>query len=339
MATLKDIAEKAGVSPTTVSRILNNDSTLSVTDTTRNKVLEVAERLQYIKKENVNQPITIGIFQWFSPFQEQEDPYYQDIRTGVEKYCAEHHIEVVRTFHSDSNYMDTLKGVQGLICIGKFPEEQLDRFQNITDNVIFLDMRTRRIRFNTIVLDFRQAVCDALDYLTSLGHTHIAYLGGKEILANDTIYFEERKDTFIHYCEDHDICYQPYLMEDEFSAQSGYQMTQNLIKKGSLPTAIFAASDPIAIGTIRALSENGYRVPEDVSVMGFDDISSAAFLNPPLTTIHTPARFMGEYAAHYITLLSRDSSLEFHSPVRITLPCSLTIRESCGKPRKNNKYK
>lgn len=333
MATIKDIAEQAGVSPATVSRILNNDDTLSVTDATRNKVLEVAQSLNYTKKKTTNQPMTIGVFQWFSPFQEQKDPYYQDIRTGIEKYCADHQIEVIRVFHSDSNYMEALKGVQALICIGKYPEKQINTFHTITDNVIFLDMRTQRINCNTVVLDFRQAVCDALDYLTELGHTHIAYLGGQEYVDQDTVYFEERKDTFIHYCEDHDICYKPYLLEREFSAESGYEMTMELIKRGSLPTAIFAASDPIAIGTMRALNEKGYNIPEDVSVMGFDDISSAAFLNPPLTTIRTPARFMGEYAAHYVTLLAQNTSIEFRTPIRLTLPCSLTIRQSCTKPR------
>ena len=85
---------------------------------------------------------------------------------------------------------------------------------------------------------------------------------------------------------------------------------------------------------MRALYENEYKIPEDISVMGFDDINVAGFSNPPLTTIHTPAEFMGEYAAHYITLLAKDISIEFQTPVRLTLPCSLSIRQSCDKPRK-----
>ena len=124
------------------------------------------------------------------------------------------------------------------------------------------------------------------------------------------------------------------MKEGEFSAESGYQMTTELIKDGTLPTAIFAASDPIAIGTMRALYEHGYRIPEDVSVVGFDDISIASFSNPPLTTVHTPTEFMGEYAAHYITLLNQDTEMKYHTPIRLTLPCSLVIRDSCGKPRK-----
>ena len=333
MATIKDIAELAQVSPATVSRILNQDETLSVTEATRKKVMNAAHSLNYIKKKNSSLTMTIGIFQWFSLSQESEDPYYQDIRGGIEKYCADHHIEVVRVFHSDSNYMEALRDVQALICIGKFPEEKVRIFESLTKNVIFVDMRTQRINCNTIVLDFRQAVFDALDHLTGLGHTHVGYLGGQEYLEDGSIYFEERKEAFINYCEEHALCYEPYLLEDTFSAESGYRMMTELIRKETLPTAVFAASDPIAIGAMRALNENGYHVPDDVSIIGFDDISSAAFLNPPLTTIHTPARFMGEYAAHYLTLFVKDSSIEMQTPVRLTLPCELTVRSSCAKPR------
>ena len=171
MATIKDIAEKAGVSPATVSRILNNDDTLSVTETTRKNVLRAAKKLHYTKKNNTNTNLTLGIFQWFSLYQESEDPYYQDIRVGIEKYCADHKIEVVRVFHSDPNYMEALKCIQALICIGKFREEQLRTFNAVCDHVIFIDMRTPRIYCNTMVLDFGQAVYDALDYLTG-SQTH-----------------------------------------------------------------------------------------------------------------------------------------------------------------------
>lgn len=334
MATIKDIAEKAKVSAATVSRVLNQDDTLSVTEQTREKVLQVARELNYIKKKSPTQQTTIGIFQWYSLFQELEDPYYQAIRVGIEKYCASRQIEVVRTFRSDSNYLDALKDVTCLICIGKFNDEQIHSFEKITKNIIFVDMKTSKIHCNTIVLDFHQAVIDALDYLTNLGHTHIGYLGGKEYLEGDTIYFEQRKETFIHYCQDHNLHYKPYLIEDEFSAESGYQMMLTLIEQGNVPTAIFAASDPIAIGAMRALYQNGYRIPDDVSIMGFDDINVAHYSNPPLTTVHAPAEFMGEYAAHYVSLLSKEESMEYQTPIRLTLPCSLTIRDTCGIPRK-----
>lgn len=334
MATIKDIAKKANVSAATVSRILNQDESLSVTEETRNKVLKVAQELNYTKKKITEQQISIGIFQWYSLFQELEDPYYQSIRIGIENYCASRQIEVIRAFQSDSNYMEALKSVNALICIGKFNEQQIQSFESITKNIIFVDMKTAKIHCNTIALDFRQAVIDALDYLSDLGHKHIAYLGGKEYLEDGNVYFEERKEIFVTYCKKHGLIYEPYLSEDEFSAESGYQMMKKLIHEDHLPTAVFAASDPIAIGAMRALYENGYKIPEDISVMGFDDINVASFSNPPLTTIHAPAEFMGEYAAHYITLLAKDLSIEFQTPVRLTLPCSLSVRQSCDKPRK-----
>ena len=176
MATIKDIAQKASVSAATVSRILNQDDTLSVTDETKQRVLKVAQELNYTKhlKNTVEKSISIGIFQWYSVFQELEDPYYQAIRVGIEKYCADHNIHVVRAFQSDCNYPDTLKDLQGLICIGKFNKSQIKSFQKLNSNTIFVDMKTPKIYCDTINLDFQQAVTEALDYLYDLGHRKIA---------------------------------------------------------------------------------------------------------------------------------------------------------------------
>ena len=213
MATIKDIAQKASVSAATVSRILNQDDTLSVTDETKQRVLKVAQELNYTKhlKNTVEKSISIGIFQWYSVFQELEDPYYQAIRVGIEKYCADHNIHVVRAFQSDCNYPDTLKDLQGLICIGKFNKSQIKSFQKLNSNTIFVDMKTPKIYCDTINLDFQQAVTEALDYLYDLGHRKIAYLGGKEVLADNSVYFEERKDTFINFCQEHSIDHKSFI--------------------------------------------------------------------------------------------------------------------------------
>lgn len=233
------------------------------------------------------------MFQWYSLFQELEDPYYQNIRVGIEKYCADQNIEVIRAFQSDPDYLKTLSGVDGLICIGKFAQKDIKAFEQLTDNIIFIDMRTSRISFNNIVLDLHQSVIDVIDYFVELGHTRIGYLGGKEYIDEDTVYFEQRKETFINYCRKLELCYEPYVIEEEFSAESGYQMMNRLIESGNLPTAVFAASDPIAIGAMRSLYEHGYKIPDDISIIGFDDISVAEFSNPPLTTVHAPSEYMG----------------------------------------------
>ena len=344
MATLKDISLRAGVSVAAVSRILNQDETLSVMPETRERVITIARELGYKKKTIDYRETRFGIFQWYSQFQEMEDPYYQSIRTGIEKYCSSHQIRVVRAFGSDSDYREKLANIQALICIGKYSSEQMETFRSMASHVIFVDMKTNRIASHMISLDFSQAMGDVMDYLYGLGHRSIAYLGGQEKLSDGSIYPEERKEIFLRYCQEHDMNRTPRILEEGYSSEAGYQMMRRILREAAeaaspedgasaishLPSAIFAASDPIALGAMRAIYEEGLRIPEDISVIGFDDISMAAFCQPALTTVHAPAEFMGEYAAHHMHLLCAESVSDYQIPVKITLPCKLMIRESCG---------
>lgn len=330
MATIKDIAESAGVSSATVSRILNNDSTLNVSPETRQRVLDAANALNYKKKSRISNKstYTIGIVQWFSPQQELEDNYYLLIRQGIEDFCMQNCIHVVRTYKADVNYMDSLKSVDALICVGKFSNGEVKRFRELTSNIIFLDMPVDDTSVSTITLDFDHAIKTGMNYLTSLGHTKIGFLGGKEYLADRQLFPDMRKNIFIEYCEAHDIIYEPYVMEDSFTTESGYQMMRDLITKGDLPTAIIASSDPIAIGALSALNDSRIRVPEDISLMGFDDTSLSSFTSPPLSTIHAPAYDMGNFGANIVYNI-----LKFHpvTAMKIQLPCKLVKRQSCKK--------
>ena len=103
-----------------------------------------------------------------------------------------------------------------------------------------------------------------------------------------------------------------------------------LLEKETLPTAVFAASDPIAIGAMRALHQAGLKIPQDISIVGFDDISVASYTNPPLTTIHAPAELMGKAAVKFLyQKIILDSSIDL--PIQITFPCELMKRDSCGR--------
>lgn len=325
MATIKDIASLAKVSSATVSRILNEDATLHVPSQTRKAVLEAAKKLQYQKKKKT-QPkanFTIGIVQWYTLQQEIDDPYYLTIRQGVEDFCRHHNITVIRAFKEDVNSMHSLQSVQGIVCIGKFNENERTAFKNITRNIIFLDMLLEAITDSSITMDFKQGVEDAMQYLYNLGHRKIAYLGGKEFIEENKLYHDMRKDVFVDFCNHHAIDYQ--IIEDAFSRESGYMMMSECILKGNLPTAIFAASDPIAIGALRALQEHNIQVPKEISIIGFDDIQPASFTTPPLTTVFTPAYSMGEYGASFIYHNASVSKV----PMKMVLPCTLIERESC----------
>lgn len=328
MPTLKDVAKRAGVSSSTVSRVLNNDKSLTLPIETKKKILDAANELNYIKKQKKNtHEYTMGILQWYSLQQEMEDPFYLSIRTGVELFCQEHNILTTRVFKSDSNYMDKLKGITSLVCMGKFGKEEMENLALITNKIVFIDMETKSIQYSTISLDFIVAMQTTIDYLSSLNHRKIGFLGGQEFLDESTIYPDVRYDLFVKNCEKLDIEYKPYVINGSFTRESGYNMMLDLIQKGTLPTAIVAASDPIAIGALRALKENNIRVPEDISLIGFDDIADTNYTDPPLTTIHTPSFQMGQYGAYIVDqLLTEKNSL----PMRVVLPCFLMERESCA---------
>lgn len=331
MATIKDIAKAAQVSPAAVSRILNQDDTLNVSSDTREKVLKIAKELNYVKKgRSSKSTFHLGILQWFSSQQELEDDYYLLIRQGIEAYCSQNQIQLSRAYKTDMNYIDMLKSVDSIICIGKFSTTEVEYFHSLNSHILFLDMPVTDPSISAISLDFHQAVLDVLEYLSELGHTSIGLFTGKEYVDETILYPDYRKETFTKWCKEHQITYKPFMKEGQFTMQSGYDMALELIKSKILPTAIFAASDPIALGSIKAFTEHGYRIPEDLSIVGFNDISMSAFANPPLTTIHAPAYHMGYYGTSILHHMIREQT---DTAMKITLPCKLVIRDTAAQPK------
>lgn len=332
MATLKDIAQAAGISTGAVSRILNNDPTLSVSPETKRKVFEIAQELGYQKTKLRDKSLfKMGILQWFSAEQEMQDSYYLLVRQGIEDYCQKHSIGIIRAFQSDEASIKTLQDVDGLICIGKFSHEEALKFMDICPNIVFLDMPVLEYSITTLTMDFKAAVYDALDYLTELGHTKIAYLGGKEYVGKQELFIEERKQAFVNYMTSHGLS-ASYIYEDAFSAASGYQMMQSILESNDLPTAVFAASDAIAFGAMRAIQEKGLTIPDDISIIGFNDTEMSSYTTPALTTIFAPAYDMGQHGAN---LIYAATNLNISTPLKAKIPCQLVKRESCNSPKNN----
>ncbi|MGI6010283.1 MAG: LacI family DNA-binding transcriptional regulator [Ruminococcus sp.] len=327
MSTIKDIALAAQVSPATVSRILNQDSTLNVTPQTRQKVLDTAREMNYVKKKRSTRPsFSLGIVQWFSAQEEINDTYYLMIRQGIEDYCNSSGIHVIRTYKADFGYEEFLKDVDGLICIGKFCPEEIAKLKKITSRILFLDMPVEDPDITTITLDFHQAVTQVLSYLRHKGYRKIGFLSGREYLDDHRIFPDERPGIFIDFCRRHGIEYESFLLEESFTSDSGYHMMSSLIASGNLPEAVFAASDLIAIGALKALNDHGYQVPKDIGLVGFDDLSIAEFTAPPLTTVHAPAYEMGYYGAQ---ILHQFNHFQTGCAMKIKLPCRLVERKSC----------
>ena len=313
MATIKDIAEMAGVSITTVSRILNNDSSLSTTMETKQKVIDAAKKLNYKKVgRSTKATFRLGIVQWFSAEQELQDTYYLSVRNGIEDFCIKNCIQIVRAFKTDVNYMDYLENINGLICIGKFSKKEVKELKRISKNIVFLDMPVADYSVTSFTLDFEYAV-------------------NKEILDSNEVFDDERIKEYVKYCSEHGLDYDKYLKEGQYSIESGYSMMSEFIQSEDMPTAVFAASDYIAFGAMKAIKENGLRIPEDISVIGFDDAQICNYTTPTLTTIHAPAYDMGQYGANF---LFGATNCSITTPLNVKMPCELVERESCG-PVKN----
>jgi len=332
MTTIKDIAKEVNLSIATVSRVLNYDDRLQVSDETRFKIIEAARNLGYVKRDRKNsKKITkVAVIQWYSSDSEMQDPFYLGIRIKVEEVLINHGIEVVRIFYQEDSLRRKLKGVAGIICIGKFSEKEIGDFRKLHRNLIFIDMFLTKTFVTNIVLDQKNATKDAIEYLMKFNHKKIGFIGGQEKLHDGSNYFERRNYFFKYYCSKYKIDYEKYYYVKDFTIDSGYEMAKKMIASKKMPTAIFCSSDQIAIGAMSALNEAGYKIPEDISIISFNNDNNSKFTNPPLTTFNAPNELMGYYAA--TQMITAIKNKEYY-PISINIPCELIIRSSVCKAK------
>lgn len=299
LATIKDIAERAGVSIATVSRVLNYDPTLSVTDETRKRIVEAAEELSYKKRPAKKTAAKkIAIIHWYTEKEEMEDLYYMSIRHGIEQRCQQLDIQFANYFY------DELKGIkndqlQGIIAIGKFSLEQVAEMAEVTDNVVFADCSPDDDLYDSVIIDFDKASRKIMDYLIEKGHDSIGYIGGREAYKGSSVEIaDQREKSFRSYMAEKELLNEDLVYIGSFSVASGYSLMKQAIKElgDRLPTAFFAGNDLIAIGCLRALHEENISVPERVNIIGINDISVSKYVFPALSTLKVHTELMGETA-------------------------------------------
>lgn len=331
MATIKDIAKKAGVSPATVSRVLNYDATLSVSDATKKRVFEAAEELEYRKrstKKYVDQKI--AIVHWYTEKEELNDLYYLSIRLGIEERCKR--LGLVPEVYFFDN-LDAIQGneIAGIIAVGKFSKQQVKELADINPNVVFVDSNPDEDIYDAVVIDFEKATKKVIDYFLSTGHKQIGFIGGRERLKGEKgqVLEDTREKAFRWYLEEVDIYDKRFVYVGELSVERGYElMTQAIQDLGDdLPTAFFVISDVMAVGCLRALHEAKVPVPDRVSLIGINDMSVAKYVYPPLSSVKVYTEEMGETAVD--TLLERLEGRTIAKKVFIAT--KLIIRESVRK--------
>ncbi|MFJ5621951.1 LacI family DNA-binding transcriptional regulator [Peribacillus loiseleuriae] len=329
MATIKEIANLANVSSTTVSRVLNCDESFSVSKETRNKILSIAKELGYqtlIERHYQKQKIFYRFGLIYNPmiFRDFIDSdYYFSIRKGIEHLSLKYNIELVNNLVTAHEKTAEL---QGVIILGNYSKNVIDNFlEDIeTKNVVIIGNCPDDNKFDSVWFHTRKAVLQGLEYLQKLGHQTIGYIGAKEHLEIP----EEDRREFIYkrHMERNGGFDSSIVYIGEPGEKSGYELMKKAIQSNKIPPAFFIANDPIAIGALKALNEEKLKVPKDISIVSLDGHPFTALTNPPLTTIQVPTEFMGATA---IELLLERIEKERKIAKKVIVPTQLVKRDSC----------
>lgn len=333
MATIKDIAEKAGVSQSTVSRVLNLDETLSVSEDTRNRIFRIAEDLHYQKKSRKTIPQAgldshkIVIFEWYTREEELDDLYYYAIRIGLERQAQELGYEIIRIFSKDD--WSLMQEADGIIALGKFSPKTIQDLESYGKPLIFVDSNTLYLGHSCVTTDLEDSVIMVLDHFLEKGHEEIGLLVGQEQTADALpLLMDPRQRTFQQYLTAKGFYQERFVAVGDFSTESGYQLMEQLIQGlgNELPTAFFMASDALAVGALRALQEHHISVPDRVSIISFNDTSIAKYVYPALSTVTVYTEEMGKQAIQMLwqTFQGTQPSV----PYMVKLATKLTIRDS-----------
>jgi LacI family transcriptional regulator len=336
IATIKDIARIAKVSSAAVSRVLNNDTTFSVPEETRQRIMETAGKLNYRRNErkqktepNDMQQLNFGLLIWCSEQMEYSDPFYLSIRQGIEKECVKYGINISRVFRfmDESNTNIDAHQLDGLFLIGKVDIDIINKSTR-TPNIVSIDY-VLSDEFDSVMFDLPKAARQALDHLLQLGHRKIGYMGGISYIRTSegkVFNTDARQKEFEVMMKELNLFNPNYVFVGDWRAEVGYELMKQALEAEDVPTAFVIGSDPMAIAALKAVSESDYKVPDDIAIVSIDDIHLASFVTPPITSIKVYMEEMGETAVKLMVDRLRGRGL----PLHVTIPTKLMVRKSCG---------
>ena len=330
MITIKDVAREAGVSVATVSRVFNNSAVVS--DGTRQTVRKVAERLNYWPNgaarsliTNRTQAIGVMLPDLFGEF-------FSEILRGMDSTARQSGLHLlVSSSHADADELvaglRTTRGrIDGIIVMAPDMDARAAiRAVSAHLPLVLIDPGPGFAGCDSISIANQTGAAAIVSHLVTLGHRRVATITGPERNADA----QQRLDGYRAALHGAGIeARDGYEIPGDFTEPSGYAAVDRLLALDPRPTAVFAAYDYMAIGVLGALSDAGVRVPEDIAVVGFDDMTMARYLNPPLTTVHVDAHRLGERAMEM--LLARPGARTGRRAHHEVLPTTLVVRGSCG---------
>jgi LacI family transcriptional regulator len=330
MANIQDVARRAGVAPITVSRVINNNGYVS--EETRQRVEAAIDELHYIPNAlgpslRSKRTLTLALV-----LSDITNPFWTTVARGVEDAANKqgYHIIIGNTDespHKQEEYLTFLmkKQVDGFLVV-PVSSRSLDVLQKRRVPFVVIDRHIPDEQFDSVRGDSANGAYALTRHLLTLGHRRIAIISGQEYLSTAS----DRVAGFLKALQDAGVSDAPQVYWGEFNQETGYDYARQALKSKPRPTAIFASNNFIAIGAVRALHEAGMRIPEDMSVVAFDDLPPAITIDPFFTVAAQPAYEMGQQAAEL--LLARLAGSGPDGFQEIVLPVEIIVRKSSGKP-------
>ena len=328
--TIKDVARESGVNISTVSRALNNG--YGVNDKTREHVIAVAARLKYRPNRIARGLVTGRSHSLGLVVSDIRNPFFAEVARGAEDAARAGNCDLVLC-NSDLDADKQMEYVQSLLekridgimmnSVSMLSQEQQAQLAGSGVPIVLLNRPASNHTFSTVCADNEAGGALAARHLLGLGHRKIAHLTGPRQHGN----LSDRARGFVRALQSAEHPVQPTVLHGKFNFDGGAELARKLLDQHPEVTAIFAANDVMAFGVIQAVLDRGLRIPEDLSLIGFDNIQFSGIVHPPLTTVHQPKYEMGSAAVEVLLRLARDKGKQ--TPEHRRLGVELIERQSC----------
>lgn len=343
---LKDVAAAAGVSVSTVSRVLNGDREKPASQVTMDKIWAAVKELGYVPNQNAKNLVKgesaevegkgrIGVI-YTSTSDVKTDPFFSCIGIGIQQELRRQGYEMAFALptyymeYSDIYHYFTNHPAEGIVVTGRFEKDILDLIRKNFKHIVYAGVNTVGVGFDEVICDGYTGARTAVTHLMDMGHRDIGYVGYIHDEAGDRQLVNEHR--YRAYCdlmtELNTTVDSRRVIHTRLYTTSAYEAMASYLEKmanETIPTAFYCANDATAFGVMKAVQERGLRIPEDIAVIGLDDVEMAQFVTPTLSSVSIPRKSLGVQAVKML-LDQIESNRDY--PLRVDLPFDLKVRES-----------